>query len=397
MGRAPLPALRATPDARPLPRCTLHPRPPLSIGTLHARRRSAISPPLRTELLDYDLPDELIAKRPLAERDASRLLVLDRGAIEHRRIRELPELLPEGALLVVNDTRVRQARVFGTRRQSGGKVELLMMGRRPELEKGDGHEVWQALGRASKALRVGIAIDAGRLACEVLDRAEDGTLLLSVSAPQAVEEVLAVEGRVPIPPYLGREDDADDAVRYQTVYANRVGSVAAPTAGLHLTPELLARSAARSVELGRLELEVGLGTFRPIVSEALSGHVMHEEKFRIDADLCSKVAAARARGAPVVAVGTTVVRALESAADPQAAGHVLPQSSATRLLIQPGYAFRVVDALLTNFHQPKSTLLALVAAFAGFEAMTLAYRAAVAERYRFLSFGDAMWLPRRAL
>ena len=352
--------------------------------------------PLRTELLNYELPEELIAKRPLAERDAGRLLVLDRGAIEHRRVRELPQLLPKGALLVVNDTRVRQARVFGVRRQSRGRVELLMLGRRPELERADGREVWQALGRASKPLRVGLAIDAGRLACEVLDRAEDGTLLLGVSAPQSVEAVLAEDGRLPIPPYLGREDDADDAVRYQTVYANRIGSVAAPTAGLHLTPELLAESAARGIELGRLELEVGLGTFRPIVTEELLAHVMHREKFRIDAELSEKIAAARARHALVVAVGTTVVRALEAAADPTLPGHVLAQSTETRLLIQPGYAFRVVDAMLTNFHQPKSTLLALVAAFAGLDAMKQAYRAAVVERYRFLSFGDAMWLPRRA-
>jgi S-adenosylmethionine:tRNA ribosyltransferase-isomerase len=351
---------------------------------------------VRTELLDYELPEELIAKRPLAERDASRLLVLDRGAIEHRRIRELPELLPEGALLVVNDTRVRRARVLGARRESGGKVELLMLGRRGELEGSDGREVWQALGRASKPLRPGIMIDAGRLACEVLERAEDGTLLVAVAAPQAVEEVLVQEGRVPIPPYLGREDDALDVVRYQTVYADRVGSVAAPTAGLHLTPELLAMARARGVELGRLELEVGLGTFRPIVVEELAQHVMHEERFRIDAVLAAQVAAARARASPVVAVGTTVVRALESAADSAAPGHVLAQSAETRLLIQPGYAFQVADALLTNFHQPRSTLLALVAAFAGFDAMRAAYRAALAERYRFLSFGDAMWLPRRA-
>mgnify|MGYP001557261532 CR=1 FL=1 len=351
---------------------------------------------MRTELLDYDLPDELIARRPLAERDASRLLVLDSGEIAHRLIRELPELLPEGALLVVNDTRVRQARVFGTRRASGGRVELLMLGRRPELERADGRETWQALGRASKPLRVGLFIDAGRLECEVLDRAEDGTLLLAVSAEGSVEAVLAGEGRVPIPPYLGRDDDAEDQVRYQTVYANRIGSVAAPTAGLHLTPELLARMADRGIELGRLELQVGLGTFKPIVTDDLSGHVMHRESFEIDAELAEKVERARARQAPVVAVGTTVVRALESAADAARPGQVTPQNTETRLLIQPGYTFKVVDALLTNFHQPRSTLLALVAAFAGFDAMRAAYRTAVAERYRFLSFGDAMWLPRRA-
>jgi len=351
---------------------------------------------VRTELLDYDLPEELIAKRPLAERDASRLLVLDRGSIAHRLIRDLPALLPEGALLVVNDTRVRRARVFGVRRASGGKVELLMLGRRTELEGGDGREVWEALGRASKPLRLGVVIDAGKLSCEVLERRDDGTLLLLVTSAQPVEDVLAAEGRVPIPPYLGREDDADDVARYQTVYAERVGSVAAPTAGLHLTPALLEAAAARGVELGRLELEVGLGTFRPVVVDDLSEHVMHEERFRIDPTLSAQIAAARARGAPVVAVGTTVVRALESAADPAQPGHVVAQTAATRLLIQPGYAFRIVDALLTNFHQPKSTLLALVAAFAGEAAMREAYRAALTERYRFLSFGDAMWLPRRA-
>jgi S-adenosylmethionine:tRNA ribosyltransferase-isomerase len=219
---------------------------------------------------------------------------------------------------------------------------------------------------------------------------------MAVTAERAVEDVLAEEGRVPIPPYLGRDDDAEDITRYQTVYAERVGSVAAPTAGLHLSPALLGALPARGVELGRLELEVGLGTFRPIVADDLSEHVMHEERFRVDPALAEQIAAARRRGRPVVAVGTTVVRALESAADPAAPGHVIAQQTATRLLIQPGYAFQIVDALLTNFHQPKSTLLALVAAFAGFDAMRDAYRAAVEARYRFLSFGDAMWLPRRA-
>lgn len=351
---------------------------------------------MRTELLDYDLPEELIAKRPLAERDASRLLVLDRGRIEHRRIRELPELLPEGALLVVNDTRVRRARMFGRRRPSGGRVELLLLGRRPELEGSDGRERWEVMARSSKPLRPGAQVDAGPLACEVVERGGDGTLLVAIRAPREVESVLAEQGRVPIPPYLGRDDDEDDLTRYQTVYAERVGSVAAPTAGLHLTPRLLDAIAERGVELGRLELEVGLGTFKPIVADDLSEHVMHQERYVIRPELRAQIAAARARRAPVVAVGTTVVRALESAADPQNPGHVLDRSAATRLLIQPGYAFQIVDALLTNFHQPKSTLLALVAAFAGFEAMRAAYAAAVDERYRFLSFGDAMWLPRRA-
>ncbi|HVY27595.1 MAG TPA: tRNA preQ1(34) S-adenosylmethionine ribosyltransferase-isomerase QueA [Polyangiaceae bacterium] len=351
---------------------------------------------MRTELLDYDLPDELIARRPLSERDASRLLVLDQGSIAHRRIRDWPELLPEGALVVLNDTRVRRARMFGKRRESGGRVELLLIGREPARERGDGRELWQALGRASKPLRPGLMIDAGQLECEVIERGEEGTLFVAIRASAPVEQILEQEGRVPIPPYLGREDDADDVHRYQTVYAERTGSVAAPTAGLHLTPALFERMRARGIEVARLELEVGLGTFKPVVADDLSGHVMHQERFCVGKELGARVAAARARGGAVVAVGTTVVRALESAADPQAPGLVLPQSAETRLLIQPGYVFRVVDALLTNFHQPKSTLLALVAAFAGLEAMHAAYRAAVSERYRFLSFGDAMWLPRRA-
>jgi S-adenosylmethionine:tRNA ribosyltransferase-isomerase len=352
---------------------------------------------VRTELLDYELPEELIARRPLPERDASRLLVVAGAALQHRMVRELPELLTPGSLLVVNASRVRRARLLGSRRTSGGKVELLMLGRRPELEDADGRELWQALGRSSKPLRPGIVIDAGRLTCEVVERGDDGTLLVGVTAPEPVERVLETEGRVPIPPYLNREDDADDVARYQTVYAENVGSVAAPTAGLHLTPALLEAIERRGVAPGKLELEVGLGTFRPIVTEDLRDHVMHEERYRVPELLAQQIAAARQRGGPVVAVGTTVVRALESAADPARPGQVRALSdTSTRLLIEPGYDFRIVDALLTNFHQPKSTLLALVAAFAGYEAMREAYRTAVAERYRFLSFGDAMWLPRRA-
>ena len=349
---------------------------------------------MKTEELDYELPEELIARRPLAERDASRLLVLDRGQIAHRQIEDWPELLPQGALVVLNDTRVRRARVHGARRESGGKVELLLLARHIEREAGGSGEVWSALGRASKPLRSGLMFDAGRLACQVLERHDDGTLLLAIQAPVSVEQVLAEEGRVPIPPYLGREDDADDVLRYQTVYAERMGSVAAPTAGLHLTQPLLTRIAARAV-LGRLSLDVGLGTFRPVVAEDLADHVMHQERFEVDARLQAQVAEARARGAPVVAVGTTVVRALESAADPARPGQVLPRAAATSLLIQPGYSFKVVDALLTNFHQPRSTLLALVGAFSGMAQIRAAYAAAIAARYRFLSFGDAMWLPGR--
>jgi S-adenosylmethionine:tRNA ribosyltransferase-isomerase len=348
---------------------------------------------VRTELLDYPLPAELIATRPLRERDAARLLVLDCGRIEHRRVRDLPELLPRGGLLVLNDTRVRRARVLGKRRDSGGKVELLLLGARAPAAAGG--EIWEALARSSKPLRDGHVVEAGSLTCRVLERREDGSVVLEISAARAVEQVLEEEGRVPIPPYLRRPDDEQDLERYQTVYSRRTGSVAAPTAGLHFTPELLAAIEQTGMELGWLELQIGLGTFRPVLCDDLAQHPMHEERFSVTPELAARVERARQAGRPVIALGTTVVRALESAADARRPGHVVPQNGSTRLMIEPGYAFRVIDALITNFHQPRSTLLALVAAFAGLDHTLEAYRVAMRERYRFLSFGDAMWLPRR--
>lgn len=308
---------------------------------------------------------------------------------------ELAELVPAGALVVTNDTRVRRARLFGTRRPAGGKVELLLL---EPLGRGtDGRERWRALGRASKPLREGTLIDVPELEIEIVSRAmEEGLLELAIHAAEPVEAVLERNGRVPIPPYLGREDDEDDVLRYQTVYARRTASVAAPTAGLHLDQRMLQRLQARGVEFGRLELEVGLGTFRPVTADDLDQHAMHEERFSVDEALAAQVRAARERGAPVVAIGTTVVRALESAAEPERDGEVRVVSGSTRLLIQPGYRFRVVDSLLTNFHQPRSTLLALVSAFAGYDATRAAYLDALARGYRFLSYGDAMWIPRRA-
>lgn len=314
---------------------------------------------------------------------------------QHRKVADFAELVPEGALLVMNDTRVRRARVLGTRRPAGGKVELLLL--EPLGTWPDGRERWRALGRANKPLREGSRIDAGELEIEVVARAaEEGLLELAISAPNTVEATLERVGHVPIPPYLGRDDDGEDVERYQTVYARRTASVAAPTAGLHLNQAMLARLASRGVKLARLELEVGLGTFRPVTAPDLDQHAMHEERFAVDAELAAQIHAARLRGAGVVAVGTTVVRALESAADPEHAGEVQPFCGTTRLLIQPGYRFRVVDALLTNFHQPRSTLIALVSAFAGYDATRAAYLDALASGYRFLSYGDAMWIPRRA-
>lgn len=350
---------------------------------------------MRTELFDYDLPEELIATHPPSSRDGGRLLVLDRGAIAHRRILDFPELVPEGALLVVNDTRVRHARAFFSKKVSGGRVELLFLAPLPR-DAADSRERWRALGRASRALRVGARLLAGALEAEIVAIGEGGVLELVFEQGANVEAWLLEHGRVPLPPYLRRSADSTDLERYQTVFAERVGSSAAPTAALHLSHELFERLRARGVERASLTLDIGIATFRPVEADDLDRHVMHAETFRVESALADSVAGARRRGAPVVAVGTTVVRALESAADPERPGHVLPRVGETRLLIQPGHAFRVVDALLTNFHQPKSTLLALVSAFAGREAVLSAYRAAVDSRYRFLSYGDAMWLPRSA-
>jgi len=345
---------------------------------------------LKTALFDYALPERSIAVRPLPERDAARLLVVGEHGLEHRAVRDFAELVPEGALVVLNDTRVRRARVLAKRKGSGGKIELLLLER---LADDGGRERWQALGRANKPLRVGTELEAPGLEGRI---AAQGELLeVSLAAEGGVEAWLERSGHVPIPPYLGRLDEPSDGERYQTVFAEKLGSAAAPTAGLHLTERSLARLRERGVAVSTLTLAIGLGTFRPVEADDLDRHTMHSETLEVNAALVAAVAGARERGAPVVAVGTTVVRALESAADPERLGHVRPFAGATRLLIQPGYAFRVVDALLTNFHQPRSTLLALVSAFAGHARVLEAYAVAVREGYRFLSYGDAMWLGRR--
>jgi S-adenosylmethionine:tRNA ribosyltransferase-isomerase len=349
---------------------------------------------VKTAAFDYDLPEALIAAHPAERRDGARLLIVDRGQLTDSVVTELPELVPENALLVLNDTRVRRARIFGAKRGSGGRVEVLFI-RRLELGDGDG-ERWEAIARASKPLRVGSVIDWDEIAIEVLERQEDATLIVCVrGAAEDFERILDQRGHLPLPPYMRRADEHGDLERYQTVYARRTASAAAPTAGLHLSPALFARFAARGVTIARLELEIGLGTFRSVITEDLNDHPMHAETIDVGSDLVSAVADARARRAPIVAVGTTVVRALESAADPERPGHVRATRGETRLLIQPGYEFQVVDALLTNFHVPKSTLLALVTAFAGYDVVMNAYRHAVAAGYRFLSYGDAMWIPRK--
>ncbi len=336
----------------------------------------------------YDLPPELIAQAPLPERSASRLLVVPPAPapFDDRVVRDLPQLLREGDLLVFNDTRVIQARVFG-RKQSGGKVEILVERLLP------GNEARVQLG-ASKPSRAGtrIVLEGGGEA-EVLGR-EGEFYRLRFHVPGALDEWLQVAGRLPLPPYIQRAPDAGDAARYQTVFAREPGAVAAPTAGLHFDEALLDALRGRGVEFGHVTLHVGAGTFQPVRVDDLGEHRMHSEWINVGARLVEQVRAARARGGRVVAVGTTVVRALESALGSD--GELRPLSGETAIFILPGYRIRSVDALLTNFHLPESTLLMMVSAFAGRERIFEAYAHAVRERYRFFSYGDAMLLFPRA-
>ena len=329
----------------------------------------------------FDLPPELIAQQPLAERSASRLLVLDSAAqsmIDHQ-LRELPELLRAGDLLVFNDTRVLPARLFG-RKESGGAVEILV-----ERVTGS-HEATVQLG-VSKKPREGAAIELadGTLA-RVLGR-EGEFFRLRFESTESLEKLLLRLGRMPLPPYIERAPEADDEERYQTVFAREPGAVAAPTAGLHFDTNLLDRLAARGIESAHITLHVGAGTFQPMRAEKLEDHVMHREWLNVGAELVDKIQRTRAGGGRVIAVGTTVVRALESASRD---GMLEPFAGETQIFIFPGYRFTSIDGLLTNFHLPESTLLMLVSALAGREFILDAYRHAVDQRYRFFSYGDAM-------
>ncbi|WP_206861253.1 tRNA preQ1(34) S-adenosylmethionine ribosyltransferase-isomerase QueA [Lysobacter changpingensis] len=336
----------------------------------------------------YHLPPELIAQAPLPERSASRLLVVppahgdafDRG-FQDRVFRELPELLQPGDLLVFNDTRVIPARLYG-QKSTGGRVEILI-----ERLLG-GHEVRAQLG-VSKSPKEGarIALDAGGEA-EVLGR-EGEFYRLHFHVAESLEKYLLHAGRLPLPPYIQREAGHDDDTRYQTVFAREVGAVAAPTAGLHFDQALLDALKARGVDFGHVTLHVGAGTFQPVRVDELDQHVMHSEWLNVGAALIEQIRRTRAAGGRVIAVGTTVVRALESAMHE---GELHPYAGETRLFILPGYRIRSVDALITNFHLPESTLLMLVSAFAGKARVFAAYDHAIAERYRFFSYGDAMLL-----
>lgn len=373
----------------------------------------------------------MIASRPTDERDGGRLLVLTETGLAHSAVRELDRVLPERCLLVVNDTRVVPARLLGRKQGSGGRVEIFLerkLGAVTLEHEGERFEAerWRCLGRSSKPLREGadvlfdrgpgsapIPSEAGLLRGRILASGaaekggspyepsaasrppgQGGAALIEVAifSPEhmPLDGALGALGHIPLPPYIHRPDDAADRERYQTVFARVPGAVAAPTAGLHLSEALLDRLAARGVEVAPITLHVGLGTFQPVTALDLDDHPMHAEVFSVPASTAAAIDRARARGAAVVAVGTTAVRALESAADRARPGAVTASAGETRLLIQPGYAFQVVDCLLTNFHLPQSTLLALVCAFGGRDRVLDAYRAAIEAKYRFYSYGDAM-------
>jgi S-adenosylmethionine:tRNA ribosyltransferase-isomerase len=333
----------------------------------------------------YDLPPELIAQVPLEERSSSRLLVLDRdsGRIDDRRFADLPQLLAPSDLLVLNDTRVLPARLLG-RKPTGGRVELL-------LERILAPRRLRAQVRASHKPAVGSEIElAGGARALVVAR--DDTLF-ELTLDRDVADYIAQHGQTPLPPYIERVPDAGDAQRYQTVFARVPGAIAAPTAGLHFDAPLLARLNERGIEHGFLTLHVGAGTFAPVRTERIEEHKLHAERFKVDTSLVERIERCRERGGRVVAVGTTSVRALEAAVR---GGTLQPIEGESDLFIYPGFRFRVVDAIVTNFHLPESSLLMLVAAFAGHARTLAAYRHAVAERYRFFSYGDAMLIASAA-
>jgi S-adenosylmethionine:tRNA ribosyltransferase-isomerase len=339
--------------------------------------------PLSLADFDYDLPPELIAQFPLPERTASRLLVADAGRLEDRRFADLPALLRKGDLLVFNDTRVLHARLHGVK-DSGGRVEVL-------IERPVGRHEALAQIRASHAPWPGSRLLLeGRLEVQVVAR-EGAFFLLRFPGPEDLVALLERHGKLPLPPYIQRQAEDADEARYQTVYARSHGSVAAPTAGLHFDEPLLAALSAMGVASAWLTLHVGAGTFQPVRVTDLAHHRMHRERYVIPADTVAALDAARAAGGRVIAVGTTTLRALEAAAQE---GDILAGPGETELFILPGFRFRTADALITNFHLPKSTLLMLVSAFGGLDNLRRAYAHAVAERYRFFSYGDAMFIVR---
>jgi S-adenosylmethionine:tRNA ribosyltransferase-isomerase len=370
----------------------------------------------------FDLPPDLIAQRPLAERDASRMLILDRstGAFEDRRFRDFPDLLRGDELIILNNARVMPARLFGRRagihaappgkenperaQHLTAEIEVLLVRPLPS-DEGQGRQRWEALVKPGRKIPVGESIvfganaDAPELTAHVEDRGDFGLRVLRFdhSATTTFHDAVARLGHIPLPPYIKRDDDASDRERYQTVYARQQEptAVAAPTAGLHFTPDILARVKARGCEIAEVTLDVGLGTFEPVRTEILEDHKIHAESYEISERTADAITKAKAAQRPIIAVGTTVVRTLEDAAEKSASASstlLKPGRAEASIFLYPGKAIRMVDQLLTNFHLPESSLVALVATLSGRENILRAYRHAVAERYRFYSYGDCMFI-----
>ncbi len=332
---------------------------------------------------DYELPQELIAQDPLEDRSSSRLMVLDKqtGAVEHHIFKEITNYLKPGDCLVINNTKVIPARLFGVKQGTEAKIELLLLKRRE-------NDIWETLVKPGKKAKPGtvVSFGDGLLTGEIVDVVEDGNRLIQFHYEGIFEEILDKLGQMPLPPYITHQ--LEDKNRYQTVYAKYDGSAAAPTAGLHFTPELLDQIRSMGVTIAEVTLHVGLGTFRPVKVENVQEHHMHSEFYRIEQEEADKINEAKRSGHRVISVGTTSTRTLESAADEN--GYLTAKSGWTDIFIYPGYHFKVIDGLITNFHLPQSTLVMLVSALAGREHILAAYRTAVKEKYRFFSFGDAM-------
>ena len=335
---------------------------------------------------DYHLPPDRIAQSPLQQRDASRLLIVDRDtcAFHHIQFSQIGEYLPSNTVLVLNDTKVIPARLIGHKIGTGGKIELLLIGEKEP-------DTWEVLAKPRRSLRIGtqVAFGNSQLIAEVLAKPDAGHCIVrfDYDPNDAFLSILTAVGMMPLPPYIRRPPNAEDKVRYQSVYAAREGAIAAPTAGLHFTQELLAELKSNGIEIATLTLHVGPGTFQPVKVDNIQTHKMHAEYIHLTEAEANRIRTARDAGAKIVAIGTTVVRALETAG---ATGTVCPYSGYSELFIYPGHQFNVVDALVTNFHLPKSTLLMLVSAFAGRDLIQKAYQEALQHNYRFYSYGDAM-------
>ena len=336
----------------------------------------------------YDLPQELIAQDPLEDRSSSRLMVLDKitGEVEHRHFKDITEYLRPGDCLVINNTKVIPARLYGVKEGTEAKIEILLLKRKE-------NDIWETLVKPGKKCKIGtkIVFGEGILTGEVVDIVEEGNRLIQFHYEGIFEEILDRLGQMPLPPYITHQ--LQDKNRYQTVYAKYDGSAAAPTAGLHFTPELLQQVRDMGVEISEVTLHVGLGTFRPVKETDVLKHHMHSEFYKIEQSEADKINKAKKEGHRVIAVGTTSTRTLESAADEN--GFLTEKSGWTEIFIYPGYQFKVIDALITNFHLPESTLVMLVSALAGREHVLAAYETAVEEKYRFFSFGDAMFIVDR--